>query len=168
MLVRPARYEDVPHLVAIERSAAQAFAQRPELAWLAQGEVLGRDSHQAFIDSGCSWVAAQAQGQLLGFICASRQGRALHIEELSVRLEAQGQGIGRRLLDEVVAVARRNGLQQLTLTTFADVPWNAPFYARYGFKVIAHDQLGARLSAVIAGERAHGLEGRCAMQLPLR
>jgi len=168
MLVRPARYDDVPHLMAIERSAAHAFAQRPELAWLAQGEVLDGDTHQAFIDSGRSWVAEKAQGPLLGFICASLQGQALHIEELSVRLEAQGQGIGRRLLDEVVAVARRSGLQQLTLTTFADVPWNAPFYARYGFEVIAHDQLSARLSAVMAGERAQGLEGRCAMLLDLR
>lgn len=168
MLVRPARYDDVPHLMAIERSAAQAFAQRPELAWLTHGEVLDGDTHQAFIDSGCSWVAEKAQGPLLGFICASLQDRALHIEELSVRLEAQGQGIGRRLLDEVVAAARRSGLQQLTLTTFADVPWNAPFYARYGFEVITHDQLGARLSAVMASERAHGLEARCAMQLTLR
>ncbi|MFJ4430364.1 GNAT family N-acetyltransferase [Pseudomonas sp. NPDC089395] len=168
MLVRPARHEDVPHLMTIERSAAQAFAQRPELAWLAQGEVLDGATHQAFIDSRCSWVAEKAQGQLLGFICASLQDQALHIEELSVRLEAQGQGIGRRLLDEVVAVARRSGLQQLTLTTFTDVPWNAPFYARYGFEVSAHDQLSARLSAVMAGERAQGLEARCAMQLTLR
>ncbi|BBH46154.1 GNAT family N-acetyltransferase [Pseudomonas sp. KU43P] len=167
MLVRPARHEDVPQLMAIERSAARAFAQRPERAWLAQGEVLAVDAHRMFIETACSWVAENAQGELLGFICARLEGRALHIEELSVRLEAQGQGVGRRLLDEAVAVARRRCLQQLTLTTFADVPWNAPFYARYGFELMASEQLSPRLSAVLASERAHGLEGRCAMRLVL-
>ncbi|WP_286914674.1 MULTISPECIES: GNAT family N-acetyltransferase [unclassified Pseudomonas] len=167
MHVRPARHDDVAQLMAIERSAAHAFAQRPELAWLADAEVLGEDAHQRFIDSGCSWVAQAAQGQALGFLCASQQGQALHVEELSVRLQAQGQGIGRRLLDEAVAAARHRGLRELTLTTFADVPWNAPFYSRYGFEVIAHDQLGATLRARLADERAHGLKGRCAMRLVL-
>jgi GNAT superfamily N-acetyltransferase len=167
MLVRPARYEDVPQLMAVERSAAQAFVQRAELAWLAEGEILDGEAHQAFIGAGCSWVAENAQGQILGFICACQEGQALHIEELSVRREAQGQGIGRRLLDEVAAVARRKNLRQLTLTTFADVPWNAPFYARYGFEAMAHDQLDTRLRGVLANERAHGLEGRCAMRLAL-
>ena len=29
--------------------------------------------------------------------------------------------------------ARRRGYERMTLRTYADVPWNAPFYARVGF-----------------------------------
>jgi hypothetical protein len=33
--------------------------------------------------------------------------------------------------------ARTLGLTSLTLTTFRDVPWNAPFYAKLGFEYVA-------------------------------
>ena len=32
--------------------------------------------------------------------------------------------------------ARARGYAELTLTTYADVPWNAPFYAARGFAVV--------------------------------
>jgi N-acetylglutamate synthase-like GNAT family acetyltransferase len=45
--------------------------------------------------------------------------------------------IGRQLIACVADHARTLGLTSLTLTTFRDVPWNAPFYARLGFEYIA-------------------------------
>ena len=57
----------------------------------------------------------------------------------------------------------------MTLTTFRDVVWNAPFYAQSGFRVVEDDALCARLGGVLANEVAHGLPGerRCAMRLDL-
>ena len=52
-----------------------------------------------------------------------------------MHLDWQGKGIGRRLI-ACVADRPAKGLASLTLTTFRDVPWNAPFYARLGFEMI--------------------------------
>lgn len=122
-------------------------------------------THQAFVEAGGSWVAEGPDGRILGFACARFEDQALHLHEISVRREAQGQGVGRKLLQQVADAARQAGVRELTLTTFADVPWNAPFYARLGFEVIDEGLLDARLQQILAEERAHGLEGRCAMRL---
>ncbi|MDH1147554.1 GNAT family N-acetyltransferase [Pseudomonas mosselii] len=167
MRIRPTLVSDIPLLPALEHSAAQAFRQLPHLTWLADSDVLGEAEHLAFVTEGGSWVAVDDQDQPLGFLCASATGDALHIHELSVRQEVQGQGLGRGLLDQAWAAARLGGLPWLTLTTFDDVPWNAPFYARYGFERIPASQLDTRLQGILAGELAHGLGNRCAMRLSL-
>lgn len=154
-------------LPALERSAAQAFRQYPALAWLADSDVMDETEHARFQAEGGSWVAVSDQNQPLGFLCAAVVGDNLHIHELSVCQEAQGQGLGRQLLDQAIQAARAAGLHAVTLTTFAEVPWNGPFYARLGFKVLAAEHLDDRLAAILAEERAHGLKGRCAMRLPL-
>jgi len=151
-------------LPAIERSAAQAFRQYPELAWLADSEVMDETAHAGFMANAGSWVAVNGQDRPQGFICVSVQGKALHVHELSVCSEAQGQGLGRQLLQQVLAIAEDRGLKSVTLTTFAEVPWNAPFYARLGFEVLSSEALDGRLRQVLAEERAHGLKGRCAMR----
>ena len=43
------------------------------------------------------------------------------------------QGVGTRLLDRACEWARGQGYDAITLTTFADIAWNGPFYARRGF-----------------------------------
>ncbi|WP_369986569.1 GNAT family N-acetyltransferase [Pseudomonas xanthosomatis] len=164
MPIRPALTRDLKLLPAIERSAAQAFRQCPALAWLADSEVMDATAHAGFVANAGSWVAVDGQDRPQGFICVSEQGDALHVHELSVCSEAQGQGLGRRLLEHVVAFAEDRGLQSVTLTTFAEVPWNAPFYARLGFEVLGSEALDGRLRQILAEERAHGLQGRCAMQ----
>ncbi|MFJ4156144.1 GNAT family N-acetyltransferase [Pseudomonas sp. NPDC089752] len=166
MMIRATQPNDLSQLAAVERSAAQAFLQFPDLAWLATSSVMDDAAHLSFLGNGCSWVAEE-EGKILGFICASVQCQALHIEEVSVRGDAQGQGIGRQLLTRMIEEARHKGLGQVTLTTFSNVPWNAPFYQRHGFEVIADADLDIRLSSLLASEYALGLSGRCAMRLRL-
>ncbi|MGS7249777.1 GNAT family N-acetyltransferase [Pseudomonas anuradhapurensis] len=165
MRIRPTLERDIQWLPAVERSAAQAFADWPALAWLAQADVLDLDAHRAFVAAGFSWVADDLQGHVLGFACARFERQALHLCEISVERQAQGQGVGRALLRQVVDAARQAGARELTLTTFADVPWNAPFYARFGFERIDEERLDTRLRGILADELAHGLVGRCAMRL---
>lgn len=59
-------------------------------------------------------------------------GILLRLDQVSVDPEFAGQGVGRLLLAEVVATARRLGYVALTGTTFRDVAFNAPFYASLG------------------------------------
>lgn len=51
------------------------------------------------------------------------------------------QGLGKRLLVTAAAWAQQQGLAALTLTTYAHVPWNAPYYERLGFRIMTEDQI---------------------------
>lgn len=164
--VRPTRPGDVTALPAIERAAGERFRDYPELAWLAEGEVISAEQHLDYAERGLSWLAL-ANDQPVGFILAELHVSSLFIVELSVHLDWQGKGIGRRLIACVADQARKRGLASLTLTTFRDVPWNAPFYARLGFEKMT--TLTPELRQKREEETAHGFayETRCAMRLPL-
>ncbi|EMG9277540.1 GNAT family N-acetyltransferase [Enterobacter cloacae] len=164
--VRPTRPGDVTALPAIERAAGERFRDYPELAWLAEGDVISAEQHLDYAERGLSWLAL-ANDQPVGFILAELHVSSLFIVELSVHLDWQGKGIGRRLIACVADQARKRGLASLTLTTFRDVPWNAPFYARLGFEMIT--TLTPELREKREEETAHGLahDARCAMRLPL-
>ena len=164
--VRPTRPGDVTALPAIERAAGERFRDYPELAWLAEGDVISAEQHLDYAGRGLSWLAL-ANDQPVGFILAELHASSLFIVELSVHLDWQGKGIGRRLIACVADQARKRGLASLTLTTFRDVPWNAPFYARLGFEMIT--TLTPELREKREEETAHGLayDARCAMRLPL-
>ena len=56
-----------------------------------------------------------------------------HLEQLSVHPDHAGRGVGRALLSAACDWAREAGYGDLTLATYRDVPWNAPFYASEGF-----------------------------------
>jgi GNAT superfamily N-acetyltransferase len=167
MRIRPTLAGDIPLLPSIERSAAQAFLSVPGLAWLAAGEVLSEFEHQLFVQAQASWVAVDEHERVMGFLCARLEGDALHIHEVSVAQQAQGQGLGRGLIAQAIGAARGMGCAEVTLTTFAQVPWNAPFYQRLGFAVISQEQLGERLLGILEEERRLGLVGRCAMRMIL-
>lgn len=165
--LRPATPEDTHLLPAIERSAAAAFLCLPALAWIAGHTVLSCVEHREFMAAGLEWVMVDEQDQPLGFVCATAFDEALHIEELAVVHERQGQGLGRQLMAAVRDHAQAQGFKALTLTTFCDVPWNAPFYARLGFEVVAEAALSDILRRQLAYEASRGLEGRCAMRVRL-
>jgi GNAT superfamily N-acetyltransferase len=150
----------------VERSAGASFRSIPELAWIADDNVMSVEAHREYIGQGTSWVAV-FNGRLVGFLCAERTGEDLHIWELAVHQACQGQGIGRRLIETAVEHARASSVESVTLTTFRDVPWNEPFYQRIGFKTLDIAETGARLERILAKEVGLGLPGerRCAMRL---
>jgi hypothetical protein len=46
----------------------------------------------------------------------------------------------------------------VTLTTFERVPWNGPYYAGHGFRVLAEDEIGPELRQLRDEEAMHGLD----------
>ena len=110
------------------------------------------------------WVAEQG-GEPVGFACCEAFEDALHLWELAVRLDRQGRGAGGALVGVCVEEARRRGLPAVTLTTFRDIVFNAPFYARLGFR----EGSNARLDWTLEREARRGLDpaARCAMVLDL-
>ena len=167
--IRLATSEDADALPSIEQSAGLAFRAIPELAWLADGENVGPERHRALIAQGACFVAADDRGRPIGFLSAAAEGDTLHIWELDVHLDWQGRGIGRALLDAAIERARSLGFVALTLTTFRDVEWNAPFYRKAGFRTLNADEMDHRLATLLGEEASHGMpsERRCAMRLDL-
>jgi len=171
-LVRAARPDDLPLLPEIEVSAASLFRD--------QGvEVFAGETEDAPIDftpaevwepiraAGLLWVMAQDDGPPGAFLAARIEENRLHILEFDVHRRLQGQGVGRRLLAFVIDEARRRDLAGLSLTTFRDVPWNAPFYASAGFEIVERNATTPLLRAYLDREAARGLDParRCAMIL---
>jgi GNAT superfamily N-acetyltransferase len=113
---------------------------------------------EAYAAAGRAWVAVAPNSGVVGFVIVDMVDGAAHIEQVSVVPGHQGQGVGRALIDQVGRWAGENGLPALTLTTFNDVPWNRPLYEHLGFHVLAAEEIGPGLSAVMATEAAHGLD----------
>ncbi|MCU1484511.1 MAG: hypothetical protein JWN67_1257 [Actinomycetia bacterium] len=91
--------------------------------------------------AGEVWVAGEG-GEVVGYVLAIVVDGGTHVEQVSIVPEVAGRGVGRTLLD------RLGG--PLTLTTFRDVPWNAPYYERLGFEVLTDP--GPELEALMASE----------------
>lgn len=164
----PTTRDDIDALPDVELAAARRFATLPDLAWIADGPVQDRHMHRACADAGESWVARH-NAQPVGFILTLPMDDSLFILELSVHPAWQGKGIGRALLATVAEAARHRGFHALTLTTFLQVPWNAPFYTSLGFEMLQDAALTPELRERREAETAHGLawESRCAMRLIL-
>ena len=168
-IIRLALPEDAQLLPAIEISAAQAFRMINELSWLADSPPMSIERHSQLIALSTCWVALDAENQPQGFLSSERYGSYLHIYELSVMQSMQGKGTGRRLIEAAKGYARSSRLSFITLTTFTNVPWNAPFYSRVGFQTKATTDLDQRLAGILSEEYRHGFarESRCAMAWPV-
>jgi len=166
-VVRLAGREHVDELPAIERAAATRFGD--SLPESVLSHVTPVDDLAAAQEAGLLWVALEPAGAPVGFAVASVGGRRVHLDELDV-LPAHGRkGVGSALVEAVEDYALESDCTEITLTTFRDVPWNAPFYARVGFELIPEQQLDAELLRRLSDEFALGLErsSRVAMRKPL-
>ncbi len=154
--VRAARAADLPLLAAIEIAAATRFrGSGIDGAFL--GETQSIDDLAAAADEGRLWVATHA-GCCVGFALARRlDDGGAWLEEVDVHPEHGGRGLGRALVHRTIAWAREAGSASIELSTFRDVPWNAPFYARLGFRELAPTELAPAVARIVDEERARGL-----------
>jgi GNAT superfamily N-acetyltransferase len=166
--VRPTIQADTALLPAIEDSAGTRFRDAPGLEWIADEDNMTPARHAELMREGTSWVAAAVSGAPVGFIACERRGGALHICEFAVNEELHGSGVGRALLDHAIGHARAKRMSAVTLTTFRDLAWNQPYYARRGFVTVT--PVGDQpLALTLRDEVRFGLPGkrRCAMVLAL-
>jgi GNAT superfamily N-acetyltransferase len=163
--IRSARPDDLVVLPQIERAAAAQFHAT------LYPEMVDADLVSAEVDLGHAyvWVAVNANDEPVGFAIVHLLSEAVHLHELDVHPDHARQGLGRQLIATVAEWARAHGATALTLTTFADVPWNGPYYARLGFRTLDVATLNPGLQAVRQGEAEAGLPmaHRICMQLDL-
>ena len=164
-IIRPARPDDLAILPRIERAAAALFRMTP-YAYLADDDLV---SIEVDLTKEYVWVAVDLADQPIGFALVHLLDASVHLHELDVHPDYARQGLGRRLIATVADWARARGATALTLTTFDDVPWNGPYYARLGFRTLDLATLSPGLQAVRQGEAEAGLPmaHRICMQLDL-
>jgi ribosomal protein S18 acetylase RimI-like enzyme len=93
----------------------------------------------------------------VGFIWIDEVDGVAHVEELAVLPGHMRAGLGSALLAAACEWAAA-GYSAITLSTYRDVAWNAPFYSRRGFVALDPDELTPELAAVREWERAAGLD----------
>ncbi len=114
---------------------------------------------------GRLWLAEHREKGVVGFLVLTLLDGDAFVEEMGVRPSHGRRGLGSRLLEAALQWCVGAGHPLLSLTTFADVPFNAPFYDRRGFVVA--DGPSIALAARLAEELALGWGARLAMCRPL-
>jgi len=147
-VIRPADPDEYPKLFEIERRADVLFA------------VAGRGplpdpatAHELIHEAKAVFVAGRPA---VGFARVDVVDGLAHLEQLSVVPSQMRRGIGSALLEAACAWALEQGYPAMTLTTFADVEWNAPFYAERGFAPTT--DLGPELAELWDWENDLGLD----------
>jgi N-acetylglutamate synthase-like GNAT family acetyltransferase len=155
--IMPAEKAHLTELVEIERAADELFpAER-----LPSGMNTRSESQLLQgVEEQLLWIAALKE-RICGFALAQRQNDWLHLEQVSVHPRAGRRGIGRSLVERVMSSARDQQLQGVSLTTFSDFSWNAPFYRSIGF--VEWSGSGGFLEAQLSEQTAAGMTDRVAM-----
>lgn len=145
--VRPAEQRDLPLLQEIEAAADQLFGPIMDIAhWGVPA------TGQQRAQSG--GLIAVIGDPAVGFAHVVEIDGHFHLDQIAVHPSYGRQGLGTELLYSVVDLVADRGGDSLSLMTFADVPWNAPFYRRAGFEEIDPP---AYLRSVLEQERRAGL-----------
>lgn len=155
VVFRPALLEEIETIRALERASAQRFVGLMDA--LAADEPSPASILAIRIADG-GLVVAVEDGTVVGFAMFRRVESRAYVEQLDVLPAFAGRGIGATLLDEVAARARAAALEGLALSTFREVPWNAPYYRRLGFVDVADEALTPGMAAIRAEHLARGLD----------
>jgi len=123
--MRDVRWTDIPQLAALE---AELF---PDDAWAEPtwwAELAARPRR--------AYVVEEQAGQVLGYAGVDLGGEVADVMTMAVAPAARGRGLGRRLLDELVARAREDRAEHLMLEVRADNDVARNLYDSNGFEVL--------------------------------
>ncbi|TFD63213.1 GNAT family N-acetyltransferase [Cryobacterium suzukii] len=127
--VRLARSRDFDAIEKIENDADRLLVNMFKSDdWGAAPTGAARASEPGFI-----LVLELDDGHVAGFVHVLEVDGICHLEQLSVAPGDARKGWGRALVEAAKIQAQKRGYHRISLRTYADVPWNAPFYASAGF-----------------------------------
>lgn len=130
--VRRAQSVDIARVLEIDRACFEA-------QWVKDEGILG----PAITGEVPFFVVAEHDGALVGysFATAHFQGRLVHLVRIAVDPAWQGRAVGVRLMAEVVAFARSQGADSLTLNTQLENRTAQRLYEWFGFRRTGERQL---------------------------
>lgn len=138
LTLRPATRDDIPTILSLIRELAQ-YEREPDAA-VATPELIERNLFGDGVGNGpiAEAIIAQINASPVGFAVffhnfSTWLGRpGIYLEDLFVRPEARGMGVGKALLARVASIAVARGCRRLE---WAVLDWNEPaigFYRRLG------------------------------------
>ncbi|WP_067574649.1 GNAT family N-acetyltransferase [Nocardia acidivorans] len=157
MRIRAATTDDLPTLQDIEDAAGAPF-RTVGMNEIAEDEPPSLELLEEHRRAGRAWVAVDDSDTPIAYLISEEVDGTEHIGQVSVHPDAGRQGIGRLLIERAAEHARGQGLSALTLTTFVEVPWNAPYYMRLGFHMVDDEELTPGLRKIRAREAEYGLD----------
>lgn len=155
VMIREAKAADFEILIAIERAAGEAF-RNIQMGVVADDPPPTVEGLALFLESGMAWVETDRDDVPVAYLLVEELDRRGHIEQVTVHPAYARRGLGAALIQRAAQWAAGRRLDGLSLTTFADVPWNAPYYSRLGFTMLPEHAWTAGLRKRVADEAAHG------------
>ena len=125
--IRPAVPEDI---AAVEATVRSAYAPYVPLIGREPGPML--DDYAALIEQGHVYVLRDERG-ISAILVLIPEERALLLDNVAVRPDAQGRGHGRTLIGFAERMARERGLGAIRLYTNEAMTENVALYGRMGF-----------------------------------
>lgn len=126
LALRAMRWWDIESVHVLERDLFPD-AWTPAMFW----------SELAGVPDSRYYVVAEQDGALVGYAGLYTAGSDADVQTIAVNSTAQGSGAGGRLLDELLAEARRRGCSRVTLEVRADNTAALRLYERRGFARIS-------------------------------
>jgi GNAT superfamily N-acetyltransferase len=153
---RRAKSADIAGIQDVEPDAGQRFkhigmpeiAHDPPLATELLAELV-RDEHV--------WVTEADGDQIVAYLIAIEIDGDVHIDQVSVRTKFERIGIGAALIELAAEWGKGIGARRVTLFTFEEVAWNAPYYRRLGFIALDDSAMGPELLQIFEAELATDL-----------
>lgn len=189
--IRLATTADLSALSQIEHSSDQLFREYGK-SQISNLPPTPPEEYQSSVDTGRVWVASPdgpasneesgvgtqntspAPVAFISSIILKNQSpesnddenifRTVFINQVSVDAAYARNGIGKKLIQHVEAAATQDSAQAIDLTTFADVPFNKPYYERLGFQVLSQEELSRpdarELWRILEQEKSDQILGR--------
>ncbi|GAB3449803.1 ribosomal protein S18-alanine N-acetyltransferase [Phycicoccus ginsengisoli] len=124
--MRDVRWTDIPALDALERRLFPDDAWSQATWW---SELAGRPRRSYVVEQDAAGAVVAYGGLALG-------GDVADVMTVAVAPEAQGRGLGRAVLEELVARARSDSAEHLMLEVRADNEAARKLYDNNGFEVL--------------------------------
>ena len=152
----PAQKKYIYNLPEISRAAAELFSEK-DLPLALRSETTPVNIFEDALNDQRLWVVIDEEKDFtVGFALLLEKCGQIHLRELDVHPDHTRQGLGTNLLKAVILWAKNQKYDQISLTTFRHLPWNAPFYSKLGFKIIEKSQFSPCLLELF-NEEAKGL-----------
>ncbi len=141
MNVRPAADDDLPQILDIHNHAIRTL----DAIWTEAEETLA--DRKVWLDdrnaNGFAVFVADSDGEILGHASygtyRARSGYRKTVEHsIYLREDAQGQGVGKALMQAIIDDAKANGFHLMVAVIDDKNKSSIAFHERFGFKVAGH------------------------------
>ena len=156
LIIRTGEPDEVGTIFAIDEDACRRYETAGAVMDLKADHpfvLAERGRWRASLLSGDVFLAEHTVRGPVGIAVMGWMDGEPYLDQLSVRLEHAGRGIGSTLLEAAVGWARRRA-PRIWLNTYGHLSWNRPFYERRGFVLVDEPSWNPEMRATVETQRA--------------